>query len=152
MKKLKKNNEGFSLVELIIVIAIMAILVGVLAPQYLGHVDKTKQSTDIQNAESLATEIGVKLAEAEVNGTWVDGTTVNWNSVKTSSTDPTTQIFNVTTVPVSKKDKNATFYFKIVNNQVYIAIVPSNASNRDDYMVYPSFGGGAKTIYDKINK
>ena len=32
---MKKNNKGFSLVELIIVIAIMAILIGVLAPQYL---------------------------------------------------------------------------------------------------------------------
>ena len=32
MKKEKMNDKGFSLVELIIVIAIMAILAGVLAP------------------------------------------------------------------------------------------------------------------------
>lgn len=32
MKRTKRNNKGFSLVELIIVIAIMAILAGVLAP------------------------------------------------------------------------------------------------------------------------
>jgi type IV pilus assembly protein PilA len=31
----KANNQGFSLVELIIVIAIMAVLVGVLAPQFI---------------------------------------------------------------------------------------------------------------------
>ena len=34
----KRGNGGFSLVELIIVIAIMAVLVGVLAPQYLSYI------------------------------------------------------------------------------------------------------------------
>ena len=38
MKKENMNNKGFSLVELIIVIAIMAILIVVLAPQYLKYV------------------------------------------------------------------------------------------------------------------
>lgn len=42
----KMNNKGFSLVELIIVIAIMAILVGVLAPAYLKYVEKSRKSTD----------------------------------------------------------------------------------------------------------
>ena len=48
MKKKLKNNKGFSLIELIIVIAIMAILVGVLAPAYLRYVEKSRKSSDIQ--------------------------------------------------------------------------------------------------------
>lgn len=46
MKKHSEKNKGFSLVELIIVVAIMAILMGVMAPQYLRYVEKAKIRTD----------------------------------------------------------------------------------------------------------
>jgi prepilin-type N-terminal cleavage/methylation domain-containing protein len=49
----KTNNKGFSLVELIIVIAIMAILVGVLAPQYMKYVEKSRISADKDLADSV---------------------------------------------------------------------------------------------------
>lgn len=55
----KLNNKGFSLVELIIVIAIMAVLIGVLAPQYLKYVEKSRKSADLDaiNAMISAVEI-----------------------------------------------------------------------------------------------
>ena len=53
----KTNNKGFSLVELIIVVAIMAVLVGVLAPQYLRYLDKAKQGNDKQMCGELRTAI-----------------------------------------------------------------------------------------------
>lgn len=62
MKK-EMNNKGFSLVELIIVIAIMAVLMGVLAPQYLKYVKKSKVSTDITNAEQIATAVNAEIAD-----------------------------------------------------------------------------------------
>lgn len=46
MKKL--NNKGFSLVELIIVIAIMAILVGVVGTQVIPYLEKSRQGKDMQ--------------------------------------------------------------------------------------------------------
>ncbi len=49
----RKNNKGFTLVELIIVVAIIAALAGVLAPQYLRYVDRAKEAVDIQVAASL---------------------------------------------------------------------------------------------------
>lgn len=48
-----KNNKGFSLVELIIVIAIMAILVGVMAPQLIKYIEKTNVSADVQVCDTV---------------------------------------------------------------------------------------------------
>lgn len=63
-EKVKKlNNKGFSLVEIIIVIAIMAVLAGVLAPQLIKYIDKSRKSADIQTAQTIATAVNAALAE-----------------------------------------------------------------------------------------
>ncbi len=66
MKEKKMNNKGFSLVELIIVIAIMAILIVVLAPQYLKYVEKSRNSTDVSNATEMVTAMQVYAADPDV--------------------------------------------------------------------------------------
>ena len=51
----KKDNKGFSLVELIIVIAIMAILVGVVGTQVVPYLNKSKVAKDQQLLSAYAT-------------------------------------------------------------------------------------------------
>lgn len=53
MKKL--NNKGFSLVELIIVIAIMAILIGVVGAQLIPYLETSRQAKDQQILSSYNT-------------------------------------------------------------------------------------------------
>lgn len=60
-----KNNKGFSLVELIIVIAIMAVLIGVMAPQYIKYVEKSRISSDEDNATSLLSNVSIALANED---------------------------------------------------------------------------------------
>ena len=66
MKK-RCSNKGFSLVELIIVIAIMAILVGVMAPQLIKYIEKSKVANDTQIADTLHSAITYALMDPEVN-------------------------------------------------------------------------------------
>lgn len=63
MKKTQKKlgNKGFSLVELIVVIAIMAVLVGVLAPTLIKNIEKSRESKDAQNIEQIKSACEVAL-------------------------------------------------------------------------------------------
>lgn len=61
-----KRNSGFSLIELIIVIAIMAILVAVLAPQYLRYVDKARYSRDVQAIDQVYMVVQTAVADPDV--------------------------------------------------------------------------------------
>lgn len=67
LNKKKNDNKGFSLVELIIVVAIMAILVGLLAPQYIKYVEKSRKSADATNMDTLVTAVQVRAADAETD-------------------------------------------------------------------------------------
>ena len=55
-KNEKKDNKGFSLVELIFVIAIMAILVGIVGTQVIPYIDKSRHAKDIQVLSGLCTD------------------------------------------------------------------------------------------------
>ena len=55
-KNEEKDNKGFSLVELIIVIAIMAILVGIVGTQVIPYIDKSRHAKDIQVLSGLCTD------------------------------------------------------------------------------------------------
>ena len=83
MRKQKSiGNKGFSLVELIIVIAIMAILIGVMAPQLMRYVERTRVSADTQVADSVRTAVTTAMMDPVViaagdNSVPAAGTTLN---------------------------------------------------------------------------
>ena len=72
LEKIKKNNKGFTLVELIVVIAILGVLMAVLVPQYIQYVEKSKEGTDkavmgeILHAANVEAAMGERTANETI--------------------------------------------------------------------------------------
>ena len=77
---MKKNNKGFSLVELIVVVLIMAIIAVALAPQVMKWVENSRKSTDCNNYDSVVSAVNIALAnEAVMTEISTSGATVTWD-------------------------------------------------------------------------
>ncbi len=83
----KMNNKGFSLVELIVVVLIMAIIAVALAPQVMKWVENSRKSTDAQNYDSIVSAANIALSNELVykdvagaaNNIKIEATTTNAN-------------------------------------------------------------------------
>ncbi|MEG2427816.1 MAG: prepilin-type N-terminal cleavage/methylation domain-containing protein [Clostridium sp.] len=61
----KKNNKGFSLIELIIAIAILVILTGLLAPQFMRYMEKSREAKDMQALDTVYGAVQTALANED---------------------------------------------------------------------------------------
>lgn len=80
----KQNNKGFSLVELIIVIAIMAVLVAILAPAFMRYVEESRQKADITAVDEVVSAVKAAYTNEEFS---LSGASVTVGLTKTA--DPT---------------------------------------------------------------
>ena len=60
---MKKNNKGFTLAELLIVVAIIAVLVAIAIPVFGAQLEKSREATDAANIRSAYAEIMVKAID-----------------------------------------------------------------------------------------
>lgn len=67
MNEMHNKNEGFTLVELIIVVAIMGVLIALLAPAYARHVEKSRETVDIANVRSAYAEIMAEVIDEDAS-------------------------------------------------------------------------------------
>lgn len=101
MKKKNKNRKGFSLVELIVVLVIMAILAAALIPSLMGYIKKTKQQNVNSEAQSVvqAAQTIASGAYASADGKYtVDGyaNAIEFSTIKGVESEDTTDYVKAT--------------------------------------------------------
>ena len=66
MKKIK-NTKGFTLMEMLIVVAIIAILIAIAIPTFTAQLEKAREAADIANIRSAYSEAMVKYLNNDTN-------------------------------------------------------------------------------------
>ena len=66
---MKKNNKGFTLAELLIVVAIIAVLVAIAIPIFTSQLEKSREATDLANVRSAYAELVAKYLTDEESDT-----------------------------------------------------------------------------------
>ena len=89
---MKMNKKGFTLMEMLIVIAIIAILIAIAIPTFTAALEKSRQKTDLANARALKSLVVAQYMAAD-------------------DSDPTTPVNVRNAINGAKKDSDyATFY------------------------------------------
>ena len=157
MKKMsQKNNKGFSLVELIVVVAIMAVLMGILVPTLVKNVEKSKKQKDASAIEEIRSTMVTTLADptySDIEATIVyDGTTIDVDTPKTITavkpiTDAEVKTF-LTAVSADVKDWKFTSKAYKADDQVTFVISGQMVTvyrEAEDESVPGGGAGGATT-------
>ena len=120
-----KGNAGFTLVELIIVIAIMAVLTAVAAPQYIKYVERSKTVMDVNTAAVIESTIVVLCADGVITSDDSDYVTWDVSSGLVGDGRAAVEAFSGA-IPVARSKKAVDVVYSIDFNAAGVPIVTTS--------------------------
>ena len=93
---MKKNNKGFTLMEMLIVVAIIAVLVAIAIPVMTSALEKSREATDAANVRTAYAQVMV-MALTEATAAPANTTKITFD---VDTTTPGSRVWSATVTPV----------------------------------------------------
>jgi len=141
-KRFNKDEKGFTLIELIIVIAILAVIVAIAVPNIMGAVNNSRKTADVSNAKILADAVATVRATYDEYANVSETFTVDSSGVDdgdaTSDYDTKVQ-GQLQHVPVPKYNGETEFTVRVRSNGEIMVYAGSGTSDAKKQL-YPVIG------------
>ena len=142
-------SQGFTLIEMLIVVAIIAVLVAIAIPVFANQVDSAKAATCAANRRGYYAELSIAYLEGgtdsmeQVDGskyTCPSGGTISWEQ------DATTGVISVNCSVHGQADATASTTLTDLSNAL-----AASATLKKDGTYYAKSSAGGKQLYDSLS-
>ena len=134
----KMNNKGFSLVELIVVVLIMAIIAVALAPQVMKWVENSRLSTDCETYDQMISNLQIALTDKNLGASvtesqyWITNSGTALQTGGDADISTALEKVNSSWADAKSKVSDATYKIKITaDKQIERLQAPDTSSNAD---------------------